>query len=187
MNKGLMGSWENNGWMLRWREFIFVLFCLIFQNLPRRNSPLWEQLYLFSTAGLSWNFYGSFLCVYTVPCSNFIEVQPLDLQIYSFQGVVLRADQLCSITLGEVEQTTIDAAPEELTYGSQGFVPWGWCLFVVSWLAKEVIYKGVFLSLSSNCYMFCYVCIHPTSLSSLTPFWFLLLLISSQHRGRCWF
>lgn len=45
----------------------------------------------------------------------------------------------------------VHLAPEEQTYGSQGLVPWGWCLFEVSWLAKGVVYKGVFLSLSSDC------------------------------------
>lgn len=88
-----------------------IHFCVVlfdFQNLPGWNSPRWKPFCLVSTAGSSCNFYTNFLCVSSVPCSNFIEFQALDLQICSSKGVVLRAYQLCTITLAEVEQTTVD-------------------------------------------------------------------------------
>ena len=140
-----------------------IHFCVVlfdFQNLPGRNSPLWKQFYLVSTAGSSWKWYGSSLCVSTGPCLNFMEFQLFDLRVCSSKGVVLRAGiGYHHHNFGGGRTNNRDEAPEEQTFRSQGFMPWGWCLFVVSWLAKEVIYEGIFLSLSSDCYMFC-VCVH---------------------------
>jgi hypothetical protein len=91
----------NKGFLVIGRSMTDVLvkrihFCVVlfdFQNLPGWNSPLWKTFCLVSTAGSSCNFYTNFLCVSSVPCSNFIEFQALDLQICSSKGVVLRAYQ----------------------------------------------------------------------------------------------
>ena len=78
----------------------------------------------------------------------------------------------------------VHLAPEELTYGSQGLVPWGWCLFVVSRLAKGV-YKGGF-SYSNHPYAIFCMCAFARLYSLTFTTWF-SFSNTSQHWGQCWF
>ena len=111
-----------------------------------------------------------------------LELCNLDAYSWSYAHIFGRRSKLfccCSLFwMIPMQSHSLDhLAPEELTYGSQGLVSWGWCLCVVSWLAKGV-YKGGFSYLYHPFALcFCFVCIRPTSISSLWP----------QHWGQCWF
>ena len=96
----------------------------------------------------------------------------LNLKAYSWLGAIPKSlgECRCCVIVVPCFQVIpmqshflVHLAPEEQTYRSQGLMPWGWCLFVVSQLAKGV-YKGGFSYLYHPFAIYLYVCIRPTSL-----------------------
>ena len=86
-----MGGWEEYERSFGEEISFFVLFCLISESAGW-NSQLWNHFYLFSTAGSRCNLDDSLHCVSTVPVSNCTQFRPLDLQLFSSKGVVLRLE-----------------------------------------------------------------------------------------------